>query len=385
MGHIYCEVFAVGLLSEVISVAKRLVEAGYPESTAMKIATGELPMDQASRMARAKEQGFTEKAYHTGQDSNNPQGILNLTPPSTKNAGTFFSSIPEITASYTGKEGSSPTSYPMLINTKGMETTDAEMSNWNDIFSPKVIGPDGKQIMETFDDELYPAASRTSASVEGANGSFQEPIFLDDYATTNELARGSMERGATGAVIDNVIDVGPNGIALNKSIIDNFKSNGFESRSGNGSKEWIEDYERKGGKVISVQDGSQARSSLSAAFDPDQVGTNNILASRPEAAIAGILGAIAAAQSNDTYADYSPSNLARLQNDDVGSYQAAQSPQLARAAGLMGQVNQRGVDDPLMGFVAPRIPSELMDKIAYNDRRGITDYLKASAGLIGLY
>jgi hypothetical protein len=375
----------VGLLSEVISVAKRLVEAGYPESTAMKIATGELPMDQASRMARAKEQGFTEKAYHTGQDSNNPQGILNLTPPSTKNAGTFFSSIPEITASYTGKEGSSPTSYPMLINTKGMETTDAEMSNWNDIFSPKVIGPDGKQIMETFDDELYPAASRTSASVEGANGSFQEPIFLDDYATTNELARGSMERGATGAVIDNVIDVGPNGIALNKSIIDNFKSNGFESRSGNGSKEWIEDYERKGGEVISVQDGSQARSSLSAAFDPDQVGTNNILASRPEAAIAGILGAIAAAQSNDTYADYSPSNLARLQNDDVGSYQAAQSPQLARAAGLMGQVNKRGVDDPLMGFVAPRIPSELMDKIAYNDRRGITDYLKASAGLIGLY
>ena len=51
----------------------------------------------------------------------------------------------------------------------------------------------------------------------------------------------------------------------------------------------------------------------------------------------------------------------------------------------MGQVNKRGVDDPLMGFVAPRIPSELMDKIAYNDRRGITDYLKASAGLIGLY
>ena len=112
----------------------------------------------------------------------------------------------------------------------------------------------------------------------------------------------------------------------------------------------------------------------------------DLISSNPVATTgAGLLGAIAAAQSNDTYADYSPSNLARLQNDDVGSYQAAQSPQLARAAGLMGQVNKRGVDDPLMGFVAPRIPSELMDKIAYNDRRGITDYLKASAGLIGLY
>ena len=374
----------MGLLSEVISVAKRLVDAGYPESTAMKIATGELPMDQISRMARAKEQGFTEKAYHTGQDSNNPQGILSLTPPSTKNAGTFFSSIPEITASYTGKEGSRPTSYPMLINTKGMEVTDAEMSNWNDIFSPKVIGPDGKQIMETFDDELYPDASRTSSSVEGVNGSFQEPIFLDDYATTNELARGSMERGATGAVIDNVIDVGPNGIAFNKSIIDNLKSKGLNSKSGNGSKEWIDDYERVGGKVISVQDGSQARSSLSAAFDPDQVGVNNILASNPVAtAGAGILGLGAAAQSNDTYADYSPSNLARLQSDDVGSIEAPQSMAASNIAGLMGSVNKVGYDDPLLGMVASQLPSELMNKIAYNDRRGLLDYAKAYAGLLG--
>ena len=54
-----------------------------------------------------------------------------------------------------------------------------------------------------------------------------------------------------------------------------------------------------------------------------------------------MLGAIAASQSNDTYADYSPANLARLRNDDVGGYQAAQNPQLARAAGLMGQVNPR--------------------------------------------
>ena len=96
-------------------------------------------------------------------------------------------------------------------------------------------------------------------------------------------------------------------------------------------------------------------------------------------------GALAASQSNDTYADYSPENLSRLRTDDVGSYQAAQSPQLARAAGLMGQVNERGVDDPLMGMVSPRIPSELMNKIAYNDKRGVADYLKAAAGLLGLY
>ena len=47
----------------------RLIEAGYPDTTAMKIVTGELPMDNASRMARATEQGFTDKAYHLGNDA----------------------------------------------------------------------------------------------------------------------------------------------------------------------------------------------------------------------------------------------------------------------------------------------------------------------------
>ena len=107
---------------------------------------------------------------------------------------------------------------------------------------------------------------------------------------------------------------------------------------------------------------------------------------KPAATIGtGILGAIAASQSKKSYADYSPSNLARLRNDDVGGYQAAQSPQLASAAGLMGQINERGVDDPLMGMVSPRLPSELMNKIVYNDKRGVADYLKAAAGLLGFY
>jgi hypothetical protein len=44
------------------------VRLGYPESTAKKIASGELPMDQASRMARAREQGHSisqgQRNYH---------------------------------------------------------------------------------------------------------------------------------------------------------------------------------------------------------------------------------------------------------------------------------------------------------------------------------
>lgn len=108
-------------------------------------------------------------------------------------------------------------------------------------------------------------------------------------------------------------------------------------------------------------------------------GSGGLLASIDQAS-AGMMP-----QSNRLNSIYSPSNLARLRNDDVGNYQAAQSPQLASAAGLMGQINEQGVDDPLMGFVSPRMPSELMNKMAYNDKRGVSDYLKAAAGLLGFY
>ena len=126
--------------------------------------------------------------------------------------------------------------------------------------------------------------------------------------------------------------------------------------------------------------------STSAKFDPRKANRGDLIASNPVATTsAGILAAIAASQSDKSYADYSPSNLARLRNDDVGGYQAAQSPQLARASGLLGQINERGVDDPLMGLISPRMPNELINKMAYNDKRGIADYLKSAAGLLGFY
>ena len=106
--------------------------------------------------------------------------------------------------------------------------------------------------------------------------------------------------------------------------------------------------------------------------------------SNPAAGVgAGVLGAIGASQSNNTYADYSPANLARLRNNDVGSIQAPQSMAASNIAGLMGSANKVGYDDSLLGMVAPQLPSELMNKIAYNDKRGLMDYAKAYAGLLG--
>jgi len=56
----------------------RLVAQGFPESTARKIATGELPMDESSRRARAVEQG---KEFDAPMIHNSPvSGILDFKP-----------------------------------------------------------------------------------------------------------------------------------------------------------------------------------------------------------------------------------------------------------------------------------------------------------------
>ena len=55
---------------EVEGLYRTLLEIGYPEPTAAKIARGDLPMDEASRMARARETGFDpEQVFYHGTSS----------------------------------------------------------------------------------------------------------------------------------------------------------------------------------------------------------------------------------------------------------------------------------------------------------------------------
>lgn len=50
---------------DIAGAAKELEEkVGFPESVANRIATGELPMDEASRLKRAQEQGYGDELYH---------------------------------------------------------------------------------------------------------------------------------------------------------------------------------------------------------------------------------------------------------------------------------------------------------------------------------
>jgi len=357
-----------GLLGKV----RQLVAAGYPESTAKKIASGELPMDYASRMSRAADQGFTEEMYHAGKyggrgDTLAEQGILNIDPP--RKTGMFLSGDPEVAASYTGRGNEDAATYPMLVNTRGMEKVNAEGEHWNNIFDPEVIDPEGKQVMEILD---------------GIDGEYSQAIHKDDYTNTNALAVGAKERMATGTVIDNVIDVGPNQRMFNKVVKDN---NPQEY-----PHEWIQDYERRGGKVIALQDGTQARAKLGAAFDPDNINSTNILGSNPAAFLgAGILGLGGMASSDDSHASnvpldqlYSPSSLNKAKGilGDVGSIQAPISGNVSKLGSMMGDFNRNISDDALLGMIAPELPAELVNKMAYGDKRGLLDYIRAGLGLI---
>ena len=50
---------------DIAGAAKELEDtAGFPESVANRIASGELPMDEASRLKRAQEQGYGDELYH---------------------------------------------------------------------------------------------------------------------------------------------------------------------------------------------------------------------------------------------------------------------------------------------------------------------------------
>ena len=88
------------------AAAKELEETiGFPESVANRIATGELPMDEASRLRRAQEQGYGDELYHgSTHDILEFNGRGN--PHNDWGEGTYLSdSTHDISRNYSGTQG----------------------------------------------------------------------------------------------------------------------------------------------------------------------------------------------------------------------------------------------------------------------------------------
>lgn len=114
------------LKDDVIRGLLELVDAGYPESVAKRIASGELPMDNASRMARAAEQGYDMTPQYHGSQSD----ILEFRPSSDgkMGAGVYTSDNPEVANRYaSGISGDNVT--PLLLRGQSINRKDAIAAN----------------------------------------------------------------------------------------------------------------------------------------------------------------------------------------------------------------------------------------------------------------
>jgi hypothetical protein len=194
-----------------------LVALGYPESVAKRISSGELPMDEASRMARAAEQGYDARTYFHGGDPSITAFDPSISASKkTQGTGSWVTDDPLVANTYLPENGG--LLYPLRIRSEGMPKIDAEGSTWSHI-----VNPNGGTV------------------------------------TTDQLAKAAGKSGESGLIFDNVVDPGTN-FKMPREAVDDWL-------------DWRLNYESKGGRNIAVQDPSAIKS-VNAAFDPEYKGPN---------------------------------------------------------------------------------------------------------------
>ena len=162
-----------------------------------------LPMDQASRMARASDIGFDiGKTRYTGTEADIRDVNTNLGTGERYRTGLFTSTNPDVADSYVSTEGGMI--YPMVMRrNQGGVTIDAQGANWNRIApnSPANIPSEG--LMAEFPE----------LALEKVNTAYDvAPNLFDDLfgkgASTNALARQKRFEGDSNITFENVVDRG---------------------------------------------------------------------------------------------------------------------------------------------------------------------------------
>ena len=96
----------MGLATQMMKEVAALIRLGFPESTATKIASGELPMDTASRMERAAEQGYDvdNPVYHGSTHDITAFDGMAANPGNDLGRGTYMSdSVHDVNKNYAGE------------------------------------------------------------------------------------------------------------------------------------------------------------------------------------------------------------------------------------------------------------------------------------------
>ena len=159
----------------------RLYEAGETGA--------DMPMDQASRMARAQEMGFANEAYH-GASSDFQFIDPEMATEKSYGGGIWFADNPDIAQTYAGNIYDSGQSYPVSINTQNFASSDWRGRPWGDAREETRI---------SFPEQYNRPSQRIS------------DIYEDwaSWASTDNAARAANQGELSGLRVRNVVDVGP--------------------------------------------------------------------------------------------------------------------------------------------------------------------------------
>ena len=281
-------------MKSVLEAMTELVSRGYPKDTAYRIASGDLPMDKASRDARRREMGFDKKVYHSGE-----RDITEFDP---LNIGTFMTDDPILAQTYMapGRQ-----TYPLYIRDREMPYLDAGGKYFDELEGVEVLAPDD-----------------TLLDLAGDN--------------TNRIAFDAKAQGYPGVEFRGVKDPGPGAMYARKAnterleeLVDIFDRN----------------VEGEIPTVYSVADPTLIRSQF-AAFDPEYKGANILGGTAATAVGAGALmapeDASAAIEDVDIFEEEMPINRRQRAQAQRERVSGARDPLLSGAqtanllAGLTG-------------------------------------------------
>ena len=263
----------MGLMAKRIAKAiGDLVRAGYPESTARKIVSGELPMDEASRMSRAREMGYdVDKLFYHGTPEAQAIADMGFDPKrlgqgnDQMGAGFYFTDNPYQASGYA--QGANAGIIPSLLRSSRSQEVDID--------APAGFGI---ELDENTAEQIMKRAPNIRDD-DGPLSDFIEPSGMDGYTDEDIASVASMYVGRDADILLGDIFKYDADQFLNALT----EATGIDSVVTRSARE-------SDPTIRTVFDPSQVRSP-NAAFDPDMARSGNIMASRPEAAIGGLLSA----------------------------------------------------------------------------------------------
>ena len=144
----------------------------------------------------------------------------------TYGTGSFFSSNPDISATYTGGSNNG-NMIPVYLRMEKPAVLDAQDSNWNRLNkNTRVILPEVTVSAQVDEDLLAVLEERTpdqgaTYRLKARNTTLGRLLpddfrYIDDYGSTDDIARWARQKGYAGLIINNVVDQGATGNFANE-------------------------------------------------------------------------------------------------------------------------------------------------------------------------